>query len=183
VLVSPIAFQQVAWGERRFELDLTCWQIEESPSVAEDQPVSRQKEEEYFSYYGYPYYWTGPGIWGVGMYPRLLAMQEAGLAAGDTAAAQEDDRSRGNPHLRSAREVAGYRIHARDGDLGHVDDFLADDQSWAIRSIVVDTRSWWPGKRVLVAPESIVEVSWTQTSVRVDLTREAIKQRPAYEPA
>jgi hypothetical protein len=54
VLVSPIAFRSVDWDGRRFEVDLTRRQIEDSPSIDADQPVSRWKEEEYFRYYGYP---------------------------------------------------------------------------------------------------------------------------------
>ena len=91
-----------------------------------DQPVSRQLEAEYSRYYGYPCYWAGQGLWGAGMYPRMADM----AAASSTSQELETGRPpEGDPYLRSAREVTGYAIQARDGDLGHVEDFLVDDES------------------------------------------------------
>jgi hypothetical protein len=83
-------------------------------------------------------------------------------------------------HLRSTHEVSDYYIEATDGDLGHVEDFLIDDETWTIRYMVVATRNWWPGKKVLVSPEWIRSVSWTDSKVFVDLSREAIKNGPEY---
>ena len=87
----------------------------------------------------------------------------------------------GDPSLRSARDVTGYYIAARDGDIGHVDDFLVDDRAWAIRYLIVDTRNWWPGKKVALSPEWIKTVSWTDSRVHVDLQREEIKAAPEYD--
>jgi hypothetical protein len=121
-------------------------------------------------------------MWGMGMYPDIAAMTAAATpAAAESGSA--NSQPKGDQHLRSAREVGHYAIHARDGDLGHVGDFLVDDASWAIRSMVVDTRNWLPGKHVLVPTDSITEVSWEQASVMVDLTREAIRQEPEYDPS
>src|SRR5690606_21375822 len=79
-------------------------------------------------------------------------------------------------------EVLGYHIEATDGDIGHVEDFLVDESSWAILYMVVDTRNWWPGKKTLVAPERIESIRWNDSRVRVDLSREAIRQAPEYDP-
>lgn len=173
VLVSPIAFRTPNGDKETFEVALTRQQVEQSPSIATDQPVSRQQEAEYSRYYDYPYYWDGLGLWGAAMYPRL-----ADMSAGSTT-----QHSKSDPHLRSARMVTGYAIQARDGDLGHVEDFIVDDESWALRYMVVDTRNWWPGKHVLVSPQWISAVSWTQSSVMVDLLRETIKQGKEYDPS
>jgi hypothetical protein len=86
-------------------------------------------------------------------------------------------------HLRSCRTVIGYHIHATDGDIGHVQDLLVDDQTWAIRYLVVDTSNWWGGHRVLVAPQWIEAVSWPDAKVSVDLTRQAVKAAPRYDSA
>ncbi len=88
----------------------------------------------------------------------------------------------GDPSLRSARDVTGYYIAARDGDIGHVDDFLVDDRAWAIRYLVVDTRNWWPGKKVVLSPEWIETVSWPDSRVYVDLRTDEIKAAPEYDP-
>jgi len=88
-----------------------------------------------------------------------------------------------DPHLRSCREVVGYHIEASDGEIGQVQGLLVDDDSWAVRYLVVSTSNWWLGHDVLVAPQWIQRVSWEQRSVAVDLTREALKQAPWYDPA
>jgi len=85
-----------------------------------------------------------------------------------------------DPHLRSSHEVSGYHIEAADGDIGHVDDFVIDDETWAIRYLVIDTANWWPGKKVLVSPQWIERVSWRESKVFVNLPRETIKQSPEY---
>ncbi len=86
-------------------------------------------------------------------------------------------------HLRSCRAVTGYHIHAKDGDIGHVADFLVDDRTWAIRYLVGDTSNWWVGHQVLVAPRWIDDVSWSASKVSVDLTRQAVKDAPPYDAA
>jgi len=185
VLISPIAFREVHWEAKRFDIALTRQQIEESPSIAEDQPVSRQMEEEYFRYYGYPFYWSGLGLWAAGMYPSPLPPTTS-VRPGyrDTAGQQQSTSNRaGDPHLRSTRQVTGYAIHARDGEIGHVDDFIVDDATWAIRYVVVATRNWWPGKKVLVSPRWLTSIHWGEARVAVDLSREAIKEAPEYEPS
>ena len=180
VLVSPIAFRSADVARETFDVALTRQQVENSPSIATDQPVSRQLEGEYSRYYGYPCYWAGQGLWGAGMYPRMEDM----AAVSSTYQEMETGRQpEGDPYLRSAREVTGYAIQARDGDLGHVEDFIVDDESWGLRYLVVDTRNWWPGKHVLVSPRWIDSVSWTESSVMVDLLRETIKEGPEYDPS
>jgi hypothetical protein len=180
VLVSPIAFRSTDWDRQTFDVALTRQQVEQSPSIATDQPVSRQQEQEYARYYGYPYYWDGLGLWGAGMYPRMAYLSAVDSIYGETATERQPT---GDPHLHSAREVTGYAIQARDGELGHVEDFIVDDESWVLRYIVVDTRNWWPGKHVLVSPRWIASVRWTQSSVVVDLLRETIKAGLEYDPS
>ena len=72
-----------------------------------------------------------------------------------------------DPHLRSTRDVSGHHIQAADGEIGHVEDFIIDDETWAIRYLIIDTQNWWPGKKVLVSPQWIERVSWERVeSVR-----------------
>jgi uncharacterized protein YrrD len=171
VLISPYALEAVSREMHHITVDLTKKQIEDSPSLDSDKPVSRQFEETYYGYYGWPMYWGGPFMWGP--YPYMVRDREQWK---DTAPGEKA----WDPHLRSTNDVSGHRIHATDGEIGHVEDFLIDDQTWAIRYLVVDTRNWWPGKRVLVSPQWIERVSWGEAKVFVNLTRETIKQSPAY---
>lgn len=174
VLISPMSVKTPAWDER-LPVNLTKAQIEESPSIDTDRPVSRQYEMDYLRYYGYPYYWGGPHRWGTTQYAG-----EAG--PGGTPASESAALEGGDPNLRSAREIMGYYIEATDGDIGHVKDFLFDDREWAIRYMIVDTGNWWPGKKVLVSPEWIRRVSWQDSRVTVDLSKEGVKSAPEYDP-
>lgn len=171
VLISPHSIAEVNKRHRHVVIDLTNKQIEDSPSWNSDKPVSRQLEEDYYGYYGWPAYWSGSLIWGP--YPYLPHEREesAELNSGGKA---------WDPHLRSVSVVNGYAIQAKDGEIGHVDDFVVDDETWAIRYMVVDTRNWWPGKKVLISPRWIEGVSWEDSKVSVNLLRETIKLSPEY---
>jgi len=83
-------------------------------------------------------------------------------------------------HLRSTHEVTGYHFAALDGEIGHVDDFIVDDETWAIRYLVVATKNWWPGKKVLISPRWIKNVSWEAGEVSIGLSCEAIKAAPEF---
>jgi hypothetical protein len=174
VLISPMSVTGA--DETSVSVSLSREQVEGSPSVDTDKPVSRQYEEDYSRYYGYPYYWSGPFRWGPVAIPGEMVL--AAVPVGELV----PDGSGGNPRLRSAREVIGYYIEAVDGDIGHVDDFLVDDREWAVRYMIAATRNWWPGKRVLVSPAWISEVSWPDSRVYVDLTRDGVKAAPEYDP-
>ena len=149
----------------------------EEPDIDTDKPVSRQHEALYFDYYGYPYYWGGDYLWGPMAYPRL---SKADLRRDEEARVKRE--AAYDSHLRSANRVTGYHIEATDGDIGHVEDFIIDGETWEIRYMVVDTQNWWPGKKVLVAPQWNDRVSWDDSKVYVDLSRETIKNGPEYRP-
>jgi hypothetical protein len=82
--------------------------------------------------------------------------------------------------LKSAKDVAGYHIHARDGQIGHVEDFLFDDVTWAIRYLLVDTSNWIGGRAVLVPPSWAGHIDWIRQELVVKLTRQAIRACPPY---
>jgi hypothetical protein len=171
VLISPYALVAAIKEEKHIAVDLTKKQIENSPSLDRDKPVSRQFEESYYGYYGWPTYWGGPAMWGYS--PYISRDRELW-----TKSSQQENAW--DPHLRSTRDVSSYRIEAADGELGHVEDFIIDDETWAIRYLVVATRNWWSGKKVLISPQWIERVSWTESKIFVKLTREAIKQSPEF---
>jgi hypothetical protein len=181
VLISPISFREVDWSARRFHLALSKEQVENSPNIDVDRPVSRQRERELHGYYGYALYWGYPGLWGVAGYPGMLATNR-GERAASTEVAQRSEPEQGDIHLRSASEVRSYDVVGRDESIGHIEDFIADDTTWAIRYLVIDTSNWWFGKKVLVAPEWAKRISWDSKSVSFDLTRDQIENSPAWKP-
>ncbi len=191
VLISPISVREPDWVGRTLPVSITKEQVRNSPAIDTDKPVSRQHEEQVLGYYGYPYYWGGGGMWGEGLYPYAMVPGYAGYAVDQVEFDREmqayarDERARhrnDNPHLRSCKAVTGYHIQASDGEIGHVSGFLVDDQTWAIRYLVIDTSNWWVGHKVLIAPPWIQGVHWSDETVAVDLTREAIKSAAPYNP-
>ena len=152
VLISPIAFGPPDWRSQRLPVALTKEQLRNSPDIDTQRPVSRQHEAEYARYFGYPYYWVGAGLWGMGAEPRPLVRASAQQPDVDARLAQVVLSSPpGDSHLRSCAAVTGYHIEATDGAIGHVADFIVDDHSWEIHYVVVDTSNWWLGHRVMFA--------------------------------
>jgi sporulation protein YlmC with PRC-barrel domain len=171
VLISPYSLGAVNEEKQLIDIKLTKKQIEGSPAVSSDKPVSRQFEESYYDYYGWPAYWTGSYTWGIS--PYIAPVRNEGKATNPGG-------KKWNVDLRSTSVVSGYNIHASDGEIGHIEDFVIDDETWAIRYLIVDTRNWWPGRKVLIATKWIKEVSWDQSKVFTSLTRDAIKSSPKY---
>lgn len=192
VLISPIAIGHPNWTERVLSVSLTQEQVRNSPDIDTEKPVSRQHEKGYLTYYGYPYYWGGAGLWGATDDPSMMLMTgydgfvpaprtaqreaEKAYARAEAARHENDD-----PHLRSFHAITGYHIEATDGGIGHVQGMLVDEDNWAVRYIVVDTSNWWLGHQVLIAPQWIESVSWQEETVSVNLTRQAVKDAPPFD--
>lgn len=182
VLLSPISVERVVWPACSIEVNLRRAEVEGSPDISTDAPVSRQYERDLFQHYGYFPYWGGGGLWGLGAYPASAVLPSGRLAERDAALAEAreqrlEDR---DPHLRSAREVTGYSVRALDGKFGEVDDFLIDDESWAIEQIVLDTRKWLPGKQVSITPRSVTGITLSERTIEVAVREEAIREQPEF---
>ena len=145
-------------------------------------------ESSVYGYYGlYPYwgsgfYMGGYGIMGGGLGPFGTTGY---LGGGQGNWKREDDetdyrRDNDDPHLRSAESVTGYHIHGSDGEVGHVEDFLIEQADWSIHYLIIDTRNWWPGKRIIMPPVAVRGISWSERRIEVALDRESIKSGPEY---
>jgi sporulation protein YlmC with PRC-barrel domain len=178
VLISPHAFGDLHRDGKVLLVNLSRKQIENSPSIETHKPVSRQYEEEYCPSYRWSSSWQGDVMWGMSGFPVILlppsplpstqAIVGGGPHYGD------------DPHLRSTQAVSGYHIQASDGMIGHVTDFMMDEKSWAIRHLVVETGHWFSGKEVLISPSKIDRISYADSKVFVNLTKEAIRKAPEY---
>jgi hypothetical protein len=175
VLLSWSALGQPDWPALKFPVTLTREQVRNSPDIDTDRPVSRQQEVDLHNYYGWPMYWMDPGA---GAWPGVAPMAPIYPPPGE--AGPED---KGDPHLRSARQVTGYHIHATDGELGHVDDFIVEDTRWVIRYMVVHTGHWLPARKVLISPQWLEGFSHQDRRANVKLTRERISNCPEFHPA
>ena len=176
VLVSLFALGKPQWESKAFLVNLTTAQIRNSPDIDTKRPVNRQHEIQLHEYYQWPYYWPGVSGGTFGITPQPLF---------DTPLLQEPSVSdrHDNPHLRSIRQVVDYHIHATDGEIGHVEDFIVDDKNWALHHLVVDIGNWLPGRKVLISPKKIKSVNWADSSVYLNISRESVKNSPEFEPS
>ncbi|MGD2073888.1 MAG: PRC-barrel domain-containing protein [Gammaproteobacteria bacterium] len=175
VLISPASLGEPDWNSRLFPVSLSRGQIRESPALDEHAPVSRQYERTYHEFLGYGLYWEGTGLWGA--YP-----DPSGIVHPVPGASELPEPESGQGHLRSVNELHGYQVHSSDDEFGMVEDFVVDDHSWAIEWLVVDTRRWLPGRKVLVSPEWTESVDWVERRVDFAVTSEQIKNSPDYDP-
>jgi hypothetical protein len=160
-------------------VNLTKDQIEACPHSREDEPVTSDMEALLYDYYGWDPYW-GATHFGAAALPNA----EARIV--DDAARREADAGippvEGVDRLHSVVEFKGYTVHALDGDIGHVENVLADDANWEIRYLVIATRNWWPGKIVQLAPYAVKDVDWFGQRVNMKVTREQVRSAPAWDP-
>lgn len=179
VLISPASVERLEAGRDRIPVRLTRAQIENSPPIEKDMPVSRQKEMELSKYYRWPEYWTATDQGDAGPYWPIPPVPSGPThLAGKPETAVMD----GDPHLRSVRAVVGYSIHATDARIGRVYDFIIDDDAWIIRYLAVNTGTWLPRRKVLIPPAWIQEIHWEKWTVHVNLDRERIRRSPLYDP-
>ena len=162
VLISPILIHHPDWAKKLLPISITKQQVKDSPEIDIQKPVSRQHEFQYLRYYSYSYYWGGVGLWSSGMNPYAMSPGHMvaptnhiepktfsnEIVARERALYQGED-----SNLRSCEAMVGYSIHAIDGEVGHVAGLLANEETSAIRYIVIDTSDWWISHQVLIAPQ------------------------------
>jgi sporulation protein YlmC with PRC-barrel domain len=178
VLISPHAFGDLHRDGKVLLVNLTRKQIENSPSIETHKPVSRQYEEEYCRSYRWSSSWLGDAMWGMSGFP-VISLPPCPLPS-TQAIVSGSPRYGYDPHLRSTHAVSGYHIQPSDGMIGHVTDFTMDEKSWAIRHLVVETGHWFSGKEVLISLSKIDRISYLESKVFVNLTKEAIRKAPEY---
>lgn len=171
VLVSPVAVTEPDWASKSIAVNLSQDRIEKSPVADAARPVSRSFEIEMLEYYGWPHNTFRPDT--------DDAAESGGAATAVKSAAAVDDEA----NLRSTREVSGYAIASSDGEIGHVEDLILDDETFVLRYVAVDTRNWLPGRKVLVAMPWVDRVDWPGRALHVNLTKQQIKDGPEFNPA
>ncbi len=179
VLISPEAVMKNSWKEESIPVNLTKEQIRTSPDIDTDKPVSRQMERTLYGHYVWQPYWGSGfyagGLWDVANTSSVIDEKVINAVDDKGKIADEDQ------HLRSTKEVTGYNIHATDGEIGSVKDFIIDDQTWQLLYLVVDAHKWFSGKNVLIETRHIKEVQWDRSKVFVDITVDSVKNSEAYQ--
>lgn len=170
VLLPPLVLGHPDPKEEQLPVRLTKQQVKDSPEIDTERPVSRQIESNVYDHYGWAPYWGMGLMLSASMETRQREQQIAAVRR------EEDD-----PHLRSIKAVTGYHIDASDGEIGHVEDFLMDDTDWSIHYLIVDTKNWWPGKKVLISPRLACEIDWKDKQVHLHVDRLKVKASPEYD--
>jgi hypothetical protein len=170
VLLSPHAFGPLEHHEKLLLINLSRRQIEDSPPIDSHRPVSRQYEADYFRYYGWPVYWVGDGFGGFGGFPGVVSTRvEPEQSKGGHCEAED-------AHLRSTRAVTGYQVHALDGTVGHVSDFVVDEKTWGIREVILEAGRWYSTKIIRISPSDIQEISYERSAISLSLTQEDVRR-------
>jgi hypothetical protein len=180
VLLSPHAIGNLHHDGKVLPVKLTRKKIEDSPAIELHKPVSRQHEEEYHRYYGWPAYWLGDGMWGVS---ETSILETPPTHPHESTAANGPQSKRADAHLRSTQAVSGYHVQATDGIIGHVCDFMVDGTTWAIGQLVVKIGHRFTGSEVLVPAGKVDRISYDDSTVFVKLTKAAVERSPAYHLA
>ena len=159
VLISPVAVGEVRAEDQTIFIELTRAQIESSPALDTDQPVSRRYEEAYYRHYDWPVYWEEDRQSDVALAQNIL---------------QEK-------HLQGTARVEGCVIVAADGAIGTVRDIFVDIRYWVIRYLEIETRGNRPGRHVLVSTGWVERVNWVDRIVNIDLACVAIDTAPGFD--
>jgi hypothetical protein len=184
VLIHPSAIKKPTYEGRSLSVTLSKTQIEHSPDIRSDQPVSRQIELNLHDYYGWSPLWAGAGYFCNNAIASPLSSPPLyGQVPPESSNAETVPPIERDSHLRSIAESTGYHVHATDGMIGHVENFLIDDTDWAIRYLIIDTRNLWPGRHVLLSPFAVVKTSWSHQEFRLNISKETVKSSPKWEPS
>jgi hypothetical protein len=141
VLLPRVALDRPDKPTRRFPVHLTRRKIGDSPYLDAGMLVSKETEAEFCAYYACEAYWEDGRV----------------------------EAASGSTRLRSMAATRGYQIHASDGEVGRVEDFLVDDTIWSVRFIAVNMR-WWPEQRTLLSPRSALAIDWDNRKFLLNVT-------------
>jgi sporulation protein YlmC with PRC-barrel domain len=184
VLISPSALLQPDWEKEEFPVNLTKEQIKNSPDIDTDKPVSRQQEEKLYAHYNWRGYWgADPFEHGAGLFGAMPGELYDSEVENEAVNAENEPAINTNNdlHLRSTKKVTGYKIHAVDGEIGKVVDYIIEDTTWKIKFLVVETGSLLDSRKVLLSTQWIKEVNWDNSVVIVDVTTEAVRNSPIFD--
>jgi len=170
VLLSPHAFGRFRPGSKNLPVNLVRKQIEDSPAMESHKPITRQYEEEYYRYYGWPFYWQGGAVWGLSGFPILSERSKP--FSGELPARPSSKEKHLEVHLQSAQAVLGYQIQTGDEIIGCVVDLMIDDKRWVICHLVVNTGNRFSGKKVLLSPNQVERLCWNESKIFVNRTTE-----------
>jgi hypothetical protein len=184
VWVSPLSVRGIDFAVGVVTLNLTQRQMTGSPPIDTRNAISRLQETKLFDYYGCRPYWAARPTSTYASHPAGSNDSRPGLESLQLRPTLHVKGSRADIHLLSAQQAGSFSVATADGVIGHVTDFVFDDETWVVRYMTVDTRDWWDSAReILLSTEWIESVDSVRFTVSTTLTRDAVEHSPAYVDA
>lgn len=173
---------QIDFASGVVKLNRTQQKMLSSSSLDTKTPVSRLQEVRIFDYYDCKPYWEEANFHGTPHDPAAPLEPDANTRMTEQMNALNAlNALNATVHPLSTKEVGGFTIEALEGPIGHIRDFVFDDETWLIRYLTVDTRDWWQSEsEVLLSTESFKCIDSTTSTISTSLSRDAIKRSPAY---
>ena len=176
LLMPPSAVERTDLEASVLLVNVTKGDVKKSPCVDTSDPVSRRQEIGSAHCHESPTYWDR-FLGGVGPDSTPVGVQAAKTF-------ESHEVSSAKPTPQSAKEVFGFRIFSRDGEVGLLEDLIVESETWAVNYLLllVTTRNWPPGGKALLAPCWITCVARHTCEIRVDLKNETIRNSPEFSP-
>ena len=170
VLISPLAFDRSPWDGRTFPVNLTKNQILNSPEMDTNRPLSVQDTRSLNEYYRWQQFIDN------GFYAPMHCDQPDLTEKPSIHCPSAD-----NFHLRSTRETRGFRIHAKDGEIGFVSGFIVENESWEIVYLLVVAKSIFGDQKILISVQDIRKIKWTESKIYLDISVKAVEQCRTFD--
>lgn len=175
VLLSPRSFINLNEANENLEVEYDKETIRNSPSIMDEQAVSKEAENSIIGYYGWSRYWIGNPLWGIENGSLDEPTEEKIMHDQQIDEQQEYD-------LRSEDETIGFKVHASDGKVGRVADMIYDNEYWKTQYIVVrSSESMVEDQYLVYTPEDIESVDWFEEDIYVKDSLEENKQSRLYQ--
>ena len=181
VLIAPQALLSPDWENKNFPVNLTKEQVKNSPDIDTDQPFSLRQEIDMYGHYAWERY-GGSGFYagGSAAVMNLPPVADEEIIRGHNPMNKNADY---DPHLRSTASVSGYHIHATDGDIGHIKDFIINTDTWNITDLEIDTHNWIGGQKMLLPVRHVKEIQWNNLKIILDVSTAFVKDEPRFKEA
>jgi len=170
VLISPEAFDRARWNDETFPVHLTKEQILNSPDVNTDRPLSSKHIASINKYF----------LWQTFIDDGFYAPAHCDLPD-VTENAETDNQSEDHVHVRSTRQTKGFRIHAKDGEIGYVSDFIVSDEDWKMKYLVVAAKNIFGDRKILISIRDIRETKWASSDIYLDISVHAVEQSRIFD--
>ncbi len=165
LLVAPAAFGHTHWPARDFPVRISREQAAASPALVADAALSRRHEVALHSFFEWMPYWLS---------------HSNGVPTAHVAAPDGGDEAA--PSLCRAARLIGYQAQGTDSEIGHVVDFLIDDDQWKVRDVIVDTESWGEPRTVIVSMALFRGIDAAAEKLLVGLTARLVRECPVFDP-